>query len=255
MPTAPDSETVSADLPKRKRFVRMLDPYERLVFGGLLVVVLCGWAFIAIALNVVDGDAQLLDDRIMLTVREAVDRVGSDALGEAGRDLTALGGYTVLIMLIVGVCGYLVLVGRRQMLVFLIVSVVGAFVVMMGLKSFYQRPRPALVEHLSYVDTSSFPSGHSMMSMVVYLTFGALLARISKRKRIKIYCITFAVAISLLVGCSRVYVGVHYPTDVLAGWSGGVVWATLSCLVASWFERRGVIGLHEPAEPNEETAQ
>ena len=87
-----------------------------------------------------------------------------------------------------------------------------------------------------------------MMSMVIFLTLGALLSRISKTKRLKIYCVSFAVVLSLLVGCSRMYVGVHYPTDVLAGWSMGVVWATLSCLGTSWLERRGVIGLHETSQ-------
>ena len=240
----------SSNIPKQKRSVRMLDPYERKFFGGLLVVALAGWAFIAIASNVVVGDTQSLDERILLALRTAgdpTDPIGSEGWEEVGRDLTALGGYAFLILLMVGVCGFLILSKRRQMLWFLLVSVLGAFALMMALKSVFQRPRPELTTHFSYVSTSSFPSGHSMMSMVVFLTLGALLARISKQTRLKVYCLSFAVALSLLVGCSRVYVGVHYPTDVLAGWSVGVVWATLNCMVASWLERRGVIGLHEPA--------
>jgi undecaprenyl-diphosphatase len=234
----------------------MLDLYERMIFGGLLVVFLCGWSFLAIAANVVDGDTQSLDERILISLRTPGDPhepLGSESWQEVGRDLTALGGYAFLTLLLLGVCGFLLLAGRRQMMGFLLLSVVGAYLAMMGLKSFYQRPRPELISHFSHVETSSFPSGHSMMSMVVFLTLGALLARISKSMRLKIYCVSFALLLSLLVGCSRVYVGVHYPSDVLAGWSMGVFWATLSCLAASWFERRGVGGLHEPAAPGDDS--
>lgn len=240
--------------PKKRRFIRMLDPYEWLIFGGLLLVVACSWLFIAIATNVMQGDTQTLDERILRSLRnpdDLTDPLGSKRLEEVGRDITALGGYAFLIILLTGVCGFLGLAGRRQMLVFLLISVVGAYLAMMGMKSYYERPRPEIVTHFSHVETSSFPSGHSMMSMVIFLTLGALLARISKRKRLKIFCVSFAVILSLLVGCSRMYVGVHYPTDVLAGWSVGVVWATLSCLGTSWLERRGVIGLHETSRTEE----
>lgn len=237
--------------PEKKRFVRMLDPYEWLIFGGLLLVVICTWGFIAIAENVADGATQSFDERVLQALRapdDPADPIGSEQLEEIGRDITALGGYAFLIILVLGVCGFLALAGRRQMFWFLLVSVIGAYAFMMSMKAYYQRPRPDVVTHHSYVDTSSFPSGHSMMSMVIFLTLGALLARISKTKRLKIYCVSFAVVLSLLVGCSRMYVGVHYPTDVLAGWSMGVVWATLSCLGTSWLERRGVIGLHEKSQ-------
>lgn len=227
---------------------RMLDPYERRFFGGVLLILLCGWGFVALADNVMDGETQSFDERVLLALRhpdDPGDPLGSESWEEVGRDITALGGYAFLTILFLGVCGFLALSGRRQMLRFLVVAVVGGFIVTMGLKSAFQRPRPDVVAHRSYAGTTSFPSGHSMMSMVVFLTMGALLARICKTRTLKLYCLVFALSLSILVGCSRVYMGVHYPTDVMAGWSGGLIWATLSCLVASWLERRGVIGLHE----------
>lgn len=240
---------------KKRPFVRMLDPYEWLIFGGLLVVVACSWGFIAITSSVMAGDTRALDEQILLSLRnpdDPTDPIGSKRWEQAGKDITSLGGYAFLIILVVGVCGFLGLAGRGQMLAFLLLSVIGAYLTMMGMKLYFQRPRPDVVMHFDHVETSSFPSGHSMMSMVIFLTLGALLARISKTKRLKVYCVSLAVVLSLLVGFSRVYVGVHYPTDVLAGWSMGIVWATLSCLGTSWLERRGVIGLHEKSSSYQE---
>lgn len=232
----------------KKPFLRMLDPYERLILGSLLLVIMCGWAFVSLSADVMRGQTQSIDEQILLALRtpgDPTDPIGPEVMEDLGRDVTALGGYAFLILLMVGVTGYLFLAGKRQMGWFLIAAVVSGFIMTMTLKSAFQRPRPDVVSHQSYVATSSFPSGHSMMSMIVFLTMGALLARISAKRRLKIYAMSVAVFLSLLVGCSRVYVGVHYPTDVLAGWSAGVVWATLACLIASWLERKGVIGLHE----------
>jgi undecaprenyl-diphosphatase len=96
-----------------------------------------------------------------------------------------------------------------------------------------ERPRPELVSHLVEVQTSSFPSGHATLSAVVYLTIGALLAREQKSRRTRLYVMTVAILMALLIGCSRVYLGVHWPTDVLAGWAIGSGWAML-CWIAAW---------------------
>jgi undecaprenyl-diphosphatase len=252
---APTNSTIQKTTENQKKpILRMLDPYERLILGGLLLVIMCSWAFISLSADVMQGQTQSFDERILLALRtegDPTDPIGSKAWEDIGRDITALGGYAFLILLMIGVSGYLFLARKREMGWFLIAAVVSGFIMTMTLKSVFQRPRPDIVTHISHVSTSSFPSGHSMMSMVVFLTMGALLARISTRRRLKIYCMTVAVVLSLLVGCSRVYVGVHYPTDVLAGWSAGVVWATLACLIASWLERKGFIGLHERVKESE----
>ena len=87
----------------------------------------------------------------------------------------------------------------------------------------------------------SFPSVHSLMSAVVYLTLGALLARMVARRRLKFYVLTLAVTLTGLVGISRVYLGVHYPSDVLAGWCVGLSWASLCWLVGRKLQRQGAI--------------
>ena len=106
------------------------------------------------------------------------------------------------------------------------------------LKALFHRPRPAIVPHLSDIATASFPSGHAMLSSVVYLTLAAALARTATRTRLKIYYLGVAVALTGLIGCSRVYLGVHYPTDVLAGWSLGVAWVGICCLAAYYLRPR-----------------
>jgi undecaprenyl-diphosphatase len=110
-----------------------------------------------------------------------------------------------------------------------------------ALKYFIDRDRPALVEHRSVVYTSSFPSGHSMLSAVVYLTLGSLLARIMPGRVLKLYFLALAIGLTFLVGVSRVYLGVHWPTDVLAGWTGGLVWALVCWLIARHLQRRGKV--------------
>ena len=109
------------------------------------------------------------------------------------------------------------------------------------LKALFNRDRPSLVPHLSEVYTSSFPSGHSMLSAVVYLTLGSLLARLVQHRYLKIYFLVLALLLTFLIGVSRVYMGVHYPTDVLAGWTAGLVWASVCYLVARALQKRGAV--------------
>jgi undecaprenyl-diphosphatase len=158
---------------------------------------------------------------------------------ELGRDFTALGGTGVLTLLTLSVLGYLLLEYKKKTALLVVISVGGGFLLSMLLKQGFDRPRPDLVPHEFFVYTTSFPSGHSMMSAVTYLTLAALLARIQKRRRNKVYLMTIAVLVTLAIGVSRIYMGVHWPSDVLAGWSAGAFWALLCWLVGSWLQRRG----------------
>ena len=117
-------------------------------------------------------------------------------------------------------------------------SVAGGMVVSGLLKDVFQRPRPEIVPHVAYAANASFPSGHSMMSALTYLTLAALLARSQERKRLKAYFLLLAALLTFMVGISRVYLGVHWPTDVLAGWMAGAVWAMLCWLAARWLQSR-----------------
>lgn len=217
------------------RFVRFLWGREPIVLLGLLVILLVSWGFIALADEVLEGDTQSLDRWAVRSLRHADDLarpIGPAWLAEVGRDLTALGGVAVLLLAIVAVSGFLAIHGAYRMLVVLLVSTLGGIIASLWMKHLFDRPRPEIVPHLAQVYTSSFPSGHSMMSAIVYLTLAVLVAPLLRSFWIRFYVITVAVVLTVLVGISRVYMGVHYPTDVLAGWAAGLVWALVCWLVA-----------------------
>jgi undecaprenyl-diphosphatase len=221
------------------RFLAWIGAHELPVLLAFVGIASGVWIFSLVAGEVMEGGTQALDRKLLLSMRRA-DRSpkGPPALQEAARDITALGGATVLTLLTLITGCFLLLDGKRHMAVFLFGSVASGLLASSILKSLFQRPRPDLVPFGSYVTTTSFPSGHSMMSAITYLTLGALLARSHPRKRMKAYLLLTAGAITLLVGVSRVYLGVHWPTDVLAGWTAGASWAILCWLIARWLQNR-----------------
>ena len=212
----------------------------------LIVAIAIGgvWGFIELADEVSEGETQQFDQWAVRALRnhdDPDDPVGPRWLEEAGRDVTALGGVTTLSLFTLGVCGYLLIAGKPHAAGFVLIAVVGGQLVSTALKMSFDRARPDVVKHLSHVYTSSFPSGHAMMSAVVYLTLGSLLMRFAARRRLKLYYLLAALFLTFLVGVSRVYMGVHYPTDVLAGWTAGAVWAMLCWLAARALQRRGAV--------------
>ena len=207
-----------------------------LAFGG---VAAGAGAFLVIASEVSEGETLTLDRRILLSMRKPdLSPKGSPQVGEMMRDCTALGGITVLTLLTLSTAGFLILAGKKNMAAFLSGSIVSGLLVSLLLKDTYHRPRPNIVPWESAILTTSFPSGHSMLSALTYLTLGALLARSYARRRLKAYFLCIAALLSGLVGVSRVYLGVHWPTDVLAGWMAGATWAILCWLVARWLQNR-----------------
>ncbi len=223
--------------------LRWIGQYEFTVLAALLIVVVGIWGFVELAEEVGEGDTTHFDEWAVRALREPgdpADPLGPRWLEEIGRDLTALGGNVVLTLFTLAVAGFLWMRRMYQALALLAVAVLGGLVLSTGLKEFFDRPRPNLVPHLAVTYTSSFPSGHSMLSAVTYLTLGALLARFVKEPQLKAYFLVVAVLLTVLVGISRVYLGVHYPTDVLAGWTAGLVWALLCWLAALYLQRRGL---------------
>jgi undecaprenyl-diphosphatase len=225
--------------------LRKLDEDGWLLAIRLLIIVLGTWAFIQLAHEVTSGATQHFDEGIVRALRMPDDPDvprGPAWFQEVARDITALGGYAILIVLVGTIAGFLQLDGKKRAMWFLLGAVLSGYLVGMGLKSLFLRPRPSVVPHLAPIYSTSFPSGHSMMSAIVYLTLGALLSRMEpSHPRLRVYFIVVPVVLTGLVGASRVYLGVHYPTDVLAGWTAGLVWATLCSLIAQRLQRRGVI--------------
>lgn len=216
------------------RFLTWLGGHELAVLLALGAIAAGIWGFAMLADEVKEGDTQSIDRRILLAMRNPRDLspIGSPAVQEAARDVTALGGVVVLAFITLTVAGFLALDGKGRMALFVCGAVLGGLLASLLLKDLFNRPRPDIVPRGSYVSTSSFPSGHSMMSAVTYLTLGALLARAHRRLRLKAYFLILAAVLCMVVGISRVYLGVHWPTDVLAGWTAGAVWALLCWLVA-----------------------
>lgn len=218
--------------------------WERMQFSVLLAgIVVAGglWGFVELAEVARDTTAHAFDTDIMLAFREAGrpdDPVGPAWFEEAVRDITALGSMVVLVLVTATVVIYLLMIGWRRQALSVLVAVGGGQILSSLLKLGIDRPRPDLVSHLVNVQTLSFPSGHAMMAAVTYLTLGAMLAGIVPGRATRIYVLCVAILVTLLVGISRVYLGVHWPSDVLAGWCAGFAWATLCWLV----ERRVLTG-------------
>jgi len=206
-----------------------------LLLAGLLL------AFVELADEVAEGDTHAFDRAVLLALRSGAD--STDPLGPpwfeaALHDATALGGTPVLTLVTLVALGFLLLAGRRATAALVAVAIGGGVLLSNLLKAGFQRPRPELVAHLVDVSSLSFPSGHAMMSTVTWLTLGALLATVQSTRRLRVYVLAVGAALALLVGVSRVYLGVHWPTDVLAGWCIGAAWALACWLVAGWLGRR-----------------
>ena len=201
----------------------------------ILLAAASAWSFIEIADEVVEGETPAIDERIILAMRtsDPNDPIGPAWFEEAVRDLTALGSTLVLSIAVVTVVGFLLLMRHWRPAVFTFAASVSGQLATQVLKEFFGRPRPDLIPHEVAVFTHSFPSGHAMMSAVVYLTLASLTARLTDRRGLKLYAMSVAVVFTILIGVSRVYLGVHWPSDVLAGWMIGAGWALACWLVAA----------------------
>lgn len=198
------------------------------------------FGFFKLTEEVVEGDTRGFDQSVLLWFRNKADLsdpIGPQWLEVVVRDITALGGLVILGLLTIAACGYLWLTQRHKLALFVAVSIPAGALLNTLLKEYFTRPRPDIVPHGTEAALSSFPSGHAMMSAVVFLTLGALLSLSTENTRIKIYILFWSVFLTVIVGISRVYLGVHWPTDIIAGWIAGGTWAVLCLLVGHWLLR------------------
>jgi undecaprenyl-diphosphatase len=226
---------------ERRRWPRFRK-LERRELGWLIAglgVCLLLWGFLALASEVMEGDTTTLDTKILVSLRKTDDPsrpVGPEWIETALLDLTAIGGPTVLGLVVLSVVGFLALQGRYRTALVVLITAASGEIATSAMKNIFLRPRPTVVPHLRDVASTSFPSGHAMESAIIYLTLGAMLMRIVEGRLTKLYCIGMAIFVTFLVGVSRVYLGVHYPTDVIGGWIFGFFWASLCWLVSQRFE-------------------
>ena len=207
------------------------------IISGLIL------AFLRIADEMIEGEMEAFDNTILMLFRDPANletTIGPPWVHEMVRDITSLGSFSLLGLIVIAVCVYLVLARMRAEAVVVLVSVIGGTILSTVLKMGYNRPRPDLTT-MSEQFTASFPSGHAMLSAVTFLTLGAVLSRFAPTRALRIFTIGIALVLTLLVGLSRLYMGVHYPSDVLAGWCLGAAWALLCSSVASLLQRRGSI--------------
>ena len=179
---------------------------------------------------------QNFDTHILLSLRQPGDPAlprGPTWLFAVMRDITALGDTSVLTLVTAIAVGLALTRRRVGVAMFIAATIAMGAIVDTGLKLLFARPRPAVVPHLVEVTSASFPSGHAMNSAVACLTLGALLVCRTPDRGGKAYIAAVAVALTLFIGVSRLYLGAHYPTDVIGGWLAGAAWAAACWLVAS----------------------
>jgi undecaprenyl-diphosphatase len=194
------------------------------VVAGLLIAL--GVAGLLLA------SAHALDVRVLLAMRHPGDPaqlLGPRWLQDALRDFVGLGGTGVLAVFIAGGLGIQWLAGRRRDAGWFLGGVLGAFAIGSGLKHVVARPRPELVPHAAYTFTASFPSGNTLMATVVWLLLALALANAIGKCGVRVLAVAGALLIAVLVGVGRVYLGVHWPSDVIEAWGIGIGWVWLLC--------------------------
>lgn len=206
-----------------------------MVSGLLILVVLTD--------EILEKEPHGLENRLMLALREPQDLHqlrGPAWLEPASVNLTALGSVSVLTLLMVLTTGYLLVIRKFPAATLLVGAALGGTILSYALKFLVGRDRPQIVPHLAEISDPSYPSGHSMLATVIYLTLAVIVAQTVESRRAKIYLVVAALFLAFVVGATRVMIGVHYPTDVLAGWAAGTVWALFCWLLAEWLRNRGV---------------
>jgi len=228
--------------PSSTPWFAFLKPWLKGIELLALILTLGGiWLFGLITDELVLDGPQQIDEQILLALREPdnpADPIGPKWVEEMVRDFTAFGSTGVALFITAGVLGYFLLQRNFSLAWLLLLTIGGSLLLTYLLKAGFNRPRPELVSHIMFASTASFPSGHSSLAATTYLMLGALIASLQDARRFKVYVMFFAVLLVFLVGFSRVYLGVHWPSDVLGGWILGAVWVLIVLQVAHWWQRQ-----------------
>lgn len=236
----PILERASKQFPKLKKLLRK----EILIMISTLILLLFFWGGIELRDLFMVDRAQQFDEWLLLSVRDAENPqmlFGPHWVDESVRDITAIGGPAVLTFIIVVVMIYLLLQKSYRAATLVLIATLGGLLISLLLKDFFLRERPDIVPALMVETSPSFPSGHSMLSAIAYLTMGSLLTRLETNPKVRVYIISIAIFVAAMVGITRVMLGVHYPTDVLVGWIVGFFWASLCWFFMFALQEQGVV--------------
>lgn len=224
---------------------------EHRLLAGFLVALALAVGFGSLAGEMTEGETGALDKTIELAFRHPHDLatpIGPVFLKTAMIDITALGSETILALVTIAAVAFLLLRRRRRQAAFVAAAIAGGAVLSGILKSQFARARPDIVPHLVTVNSHSFPSGHAMNSAIVYLTIAVLIARSYRDRSSRTFIVGSALVATFTIGLSRVYLGVHWPSDVAAGWLVGGAWALGMGVLATALQKR-----HKIEQPSEAT--
>lgn len=215
---------------------------EFVLVASLAVIATMVLAFIGIADEMTEGDSHAFDMWVLTMLHpdaaDPADPIGPFWLDHAAADLTALGSVAVLAVIALASAGFLMMRRKWAEAAIIVIAGAGGLTLSEMLKSVFARERPPEIYRAGEVLNASFPSGHAMLSAVIFLTLGAMLSQASSGRALRIYVMSNAIALMLVVGLTRVYLGVHWASDVLAGWAAGAAWATLCWLAGRWLKQR-----------------
>jgi undecaprenyl-diphosphatase len=225
--------------------------HELAMWSAVVLIALGIWGFAELADVVMGGGTRSFDRAVLLALRNPADPndpIGPPWFEEMVRDFSALGGVGIITLFSLAGLGWLLLRRKYRASILLVAAVCGGGALSTLLKTVFGRPRPEFVSHGAQVLSPSFPSGHSLLAAVVYLSLGVVVARLQPRVYLKAYFILLAILVTALVGFSRVYLGVHWPTDVLGGWLVGAMWALALWIVVRWLQRRNKVEQDVPED-------
>lgn len=219
---------------------RALARREREIVVLVILAAVCVLLFRLIAEIVEQGRADAFDLGLLKALHP--DGLRHDTLGSiwaniGAHDLSAMGSISVLAFIVVLGFGLFLGVNRRREAVMLFLAFGGGLVMTVGLQALFHRSRPPLTPEEAAGLNASFPSGHALLSATVYLTLGTLIGRFAERRFVRFYALGTAAVLTVIIGVSRIFLGIHWCTDVLAGWCVGLAWALTWRAIALVWER------------------